>query len=53
MKTNTIIILIAFLTAFSLLGLSEMVGKYKEKKQSIEVKNSNLNTLDSASNACH
>jgi hypothetical protein len=53
MKTNTIIILIAFLTAFSILGLSEIVGIYKEKQKLIEGENLNSNYLDSSSNASH
>jgi hypothetical protein len=53
MKSNTIIILIAFLTAFSILGLSEIIAKYRVKNQSIEFEKSNFNYLDSSSSASH
>lgn len=46
MKTNNIIIIIAFIAAFFILGLSEMIGKYKEN-QSIELRDFELSTKDS------
>lgn len=51
MKTNTLIILIAFLSAFSILGLSEIIAKYRVKNQSIEFEKSNSKYLDSTSSA--
>jgi Na+-transporting methylmalonyl-CoA/oxaloacetate decarboxylase gamma subunit len=53
MKSNIIIFFFAFLLAFVILGLSELVGNYKEKKKLIEVENSNSNYLDSTSNASY